>query len=67
MRLSFYATSKPSPEYLARLKVAARSVYPRGVTLYTANDFTNADLVLDASDTDEEMRFMFEYNASLVR
>ncbi len=66
MRLSFYATSKPSPEYLARLKVAARSVYPRGVTLYTATDFSNADLVLDASDTDEEMRFMFEYNASLV-
>lgn len=66
MRLSFYATSKPSPEYLSRLKVAARSVYPRGVTLYTATDFTNADLVLDASDTDEEMIAMFEYNASLV-
>lgn len=66
MRLSFYATSKPSPEYLARLKVAARSVYPRGVTLYPATDFTNADLVLDASDTDEEMIAMFEYNASLV-
>lgn len=66
MRLSFYATSKPSPEYLSRLKVAARSVYPNGVTLYTATDFTNADLVLDASDTDEEMIAMFEYNASLV-
>ena len=66
MRLSFYATSKPSPEYLARLKVAARSVYPRGVTLHPATDFTNADLVLDASDTDEEMNAMFEYNASLV-
>jgi len=66
MRLSFYATSKPSPEYLTRLKVAARSVYPRGVTLYTATDFTNADLVLDSSDTDEEMIAMFEYNASLV-
>ena len=66
MRLSFYATSKPSPEYLARLKAAARSVYPNGVTLYTATDFTNADLVLDSSDTDEEMIAMFEYNASLV-
>ena len=46
--------------------MAARSVYPRGVTLYVATDFTNADLVLDASDTDEEMIAMFEYNASLV-
>lgn len=46
--------------------MAARSVYPRGVTLYAATDFTNADLVLDASDTDEEMNAMFEYNASLV-
>lgn len=46
--------------------MAARSVYPRGVTLYPATDFTNADLVLDSSDTDEEMIAMFEYNASLV-
>ena len=65
MRLSFYATSKPSPEYLARLKVTARSVYPNGVTLHPATDFTNADLVLDSSDTDEEMVAMFEYNASV--
>lgn len=65
MRLGFYATEKPSPEYLKRLKVAARSVYPRRVSLYPTSS-TKADLVLDPSDTDREMREMFEYCASLV-
>lgn len=65
MRLGFYAGTKPSPEYLDRLKVAARSVFPRGVTLYPATP-RNADLVLDPTDSDQEMREMFEYAASLV-
>ena len=66
MRLSFYATAKPSPEYLSRLKAAARAVFPNGVTLIPASKPDKAILLLDPCDTDDELTEMFTYAKQLV-
>lgn len=64
-RLSFRATGKLTSDYLDRLRVAARKFYSNGVSLYPTED-RFADLILDPSDTDQEMEEAFAYVTNLV-
>lgn len=66
MRLSFYAASVPTVAYREKLKRAAREVFPGGVSLYPVSKPQGAVLLLEPSDTHEEMLEMFVYAKSLV-
>lgn len=64
--LTFHATQKPSPEYLETLRVAARKVYPEGVSLRPVTNLREAILLLDPFDNLDDMVAMFRYAESLV-
>lgn len=66
MKLKYFASETLTPEYVAVLKSACRSVFPDGVQLFPVSNPFHAQMILSCSDTEEELVSVFQHYINLV-